>query len=68
VKEREIDERIDDVPRQDRPVVETDSRPPEQTESTSKHIFVMRGDRYRCSRCGADMNDRTLDEECPEAE
>jgi rubrerythrin len=65
VKEKEIDERIDDVPDPDRFPVETDSRPPEQTESTSKHIFVMRGNRYRCARCGADMNDRTLDEMCP---
>lgn len=47
--------------------VEADSRPPEQTESTTHHIFVMRDSQYRCSRCGTEMNDRSLDEPCPKS-
>ncbi|MEO8189685.1 MAG: hypothetical protein ABI682_05035 [Acidobacteriota bacterium] len=44
--------------------VAQDSRPPEQLESTTRHIFLMKDGEYRCSRCGATMNDRSLDEEC----
>ena len=69
MKEREVDQRVDDLPEpgRDRDRVDPDARPPRQTESTTRHIFLMRDGNYRCSRCGADMNDRTLDEDCPAA-
>jgi len=44
-----------------------DARPPSETESPTRHIFLMQDGEYRCSRCGAPMNDRALDEECPAA-
>lgn len=57
-----------DVPRADeRPPVAPDSRPSEQTESGTRHIFLVQDGEYRCSRCGAPQNDRTLTEECPGA-
>ena len=70
MKEREIDQEVQDVPDPSRDAVrvDPDARPPGQTESTTSHIFLMADGQYRCSRCGARMNDRTLDEECPAAE
>ncbi len=69
MKEREIDQAPGDVanPSRDRAPVDADARPPAETESTTHHIFLMREGGYRCSRCGAEMNDRTLDEACPAA-
>ncbi|HEV8117840.1 MAG TPA: hypothetical protein VGQ32_04905 [Thermoanaerobaculia bacterium] len=71
MKEREIDQRVQDVPKSsgggDAGKIDVDARPPGATESTTRHIFLMREGAYRCSRCGAPMNDRTLDEECPVA-
>jgi hypothetical protein len=69
VKEREIDQEIRDIPdpSRDRDPVDPDARPPGETESTTRHIFLMHGGAFRCSRCGAEMNDRSLDEECPAA-
>ncbi|HEY6065599.1 MAG TPA: hypothetical protein VIY96_05555 [Thermoanaerobaculia bacterium] len=69
MKRREIDQDIEDVPNpaRDRVSVDADSRPPGETESTTHHIFLMREKGFRCSRCGAEMNDRTLDEACPAA-
>ena len=69
MKEREVDQRVDDLPDpgRDRDPVDADARPPRQTESTTRHIFLMRDGTYRCSRCGAEMSDRTLDEDCPSA-
>ena len=70
MKEREIDQQIADIPdpARDREEVDVDARPPGETESTTRHIFLMRDGTYRCSRCGAVMNDRTLDQKCPAAE
>jgi hypothetical protein len=71
MKSREVEERERVLPPGDpedsRAPMPPDGRPPEQTESTTKHIFVVTGGEYRCSRCGAEMNDRTLDETCPKA-
>jgi rubrerythrin len=69
MKEREVDQRVDDVPEpgRDRDRIDPDTRPPSETESTTRHIFLMRDGVYRCSRCGSEMNDRTLDEDCPAA-
>ena len=69
MKEREVDQRVEDVPqpKRDRAPVDADTRPPVETESTTRHIFLMREGTFRCSRCGAEMNDRTLDAECPSA-
>jgi len=51
----------------DRLPVAADSRPPEQTGSSTGHVFLMKEGEYRCSRCGAPSNDRTSNEECPAA-
>ena len=69
MKEREVDQKVRDVPDpvRDRGRADADTRPPRQTESTTRHIFLMEEGEYRCSLCGAPMNDRTLDKNCPAA-
>ncbi|MDQ2870339.1 MAG: hypothetical protein M3S32_06330 [Acidobacteriota bacterium] len=63
MKRKEVEQREPDT---SNPLpVAQDSRPPEQVESTTRHIFVMKDSYYRCTRCGAEMNDRSLDEVCP---
>ncbi|MEO8431857.1 MAG: hypothetical protein ABI592_10145 [Acidobacteriota bacterium] len=54
-------------PGDSRAPVAQDSRPPEQTESSTRHIFAVTEGEYRCSRCGSPMNDRTVNEVCPSA-
>ena len=71
MKSREVEQREPVLPPGEPPgsraPMPPDGRPPEAMESTTKHVFVLRDDRYRCSRCGAAMSDETLDETCPRA-
>ncbi|MCA1582105.1 MAG: hypothetical protein LC796_12100 [Acidobacteria bacterium] len=63
MKQKEVEQRQPDT--SSPPPVAPDSRPPEQLESTTRHIFLVKDGEYRCTRCGAEMNDRALDEDCP---
>ncbi len=63
MKRKEVEQRQADT--SNPPSVAQDSRPPEQLESTTRHIFLVKDGHYRCTRCGAAMSDRSLDEECP---
>ncbi len=64
MKQNEIEQRSSETG-EPLPVAQ-DSRPPEQVESTTRHIFLMQDGEYQCSRCGASMNDRSVNEECAE--